>query len=75
MRKYQHLREQVQEMTKASNMEFVRFPSRVHGKWDAGGSYRPWALENPTTERWFGSSAETALFTSVYIVGDFVSHR
>lgn len=48
MKKYRHLREQVQEETNANNIELVMFPTRVRGKWYGGGGYRPWALENPT---------------------------
>lgn len=40
MRKYRHLREKVQEVTNANNIEFVRFPTGVRGKWYGGGSYR-----------------------------------
>lgn len=38
VRKYQHLKEQVQEVTNANNVEFVRFPTGARGKW-YGGNY------------------------------------
>lgn len=39
VRKYQHLREQVREVTNANNVETVRFPIGAFGKW-YGGNYR-----------------------------------
>lgn len=36
VKKYQHLKDQVQEITNANTIKFIGFPLRAHGKWYQG---------------------------------------
>ncbi|KAF1456902.1 hypothetical protein FQV24_0000332, partial [Spheniscus mendiculus] len=78
VRKYQHLREQVQEVTNADNIEFVGFPIEalvcgMWGKW-YGGNYRllsDLGLSKTQQEKVARLFSRRALFTSVDIVHIF----
>ncbi|KFQ96796.1 hypothetical protein N306_08448, partial [Opisthocomus hoazin] len=75
VKKYQHLLNQVQELTNATRIKFVGFPLGARGKWYQG-NYELLAdlgLSSSRREKVARRLSNRALFTSVDIIHIFVS--
>ncbi|KFQ60903.1 hypothetical protein N334_02244, partial [Pelecanus crispus] len=75
VKKYQHLREQVQEITNVNNVKFMGFPRGAHGKWHAGNYklLKDLGLSSSRQEKMAWRLSNWALFSSGDIVHMFVS--
>ncbi|NXU26030.1 PO24 protein, partial [Thalassarche chlororhynchos] len=67
VRKYQEVKEKVQEVTNASNIKFIGFPIGAHGKWYEGnyGLLAELGVSSSRQEKVARCLSNRALFTSV----------
>ncbi|KFR02577.1 hypothetical protein Y956_09711, partial [Nipponia nippon] len=75
VRKYQHLKEQIRELTNASDIKFVGFPLGARGKWHQGNYelLKDLGLSGSRQEKVARRLSKRALFSSVDIIHIFVS--
>ncbi|KFR07483.1 hypothetical protein N306_14973, partial [Opisthocomus hoazin] len=73
VKKYQHLRNQVQELTNTTNIKFMGFPLGAHGKWYQGDYelLTDLGLSSSQREKVACCLSNRALFTSMDIIHIF----